>query len=238
MADSSPSRPRSKLLSFANRVRSSLDHTRPQSQVHGNSLLAESPPSVSGHGVSRALRSPSLNNYDELSTGTHGQPELVSYNDETLLPPIAPYADTTRRRADSNNSSRQSSFTSLKDLAKSNSSPKERPASLSVNYVPAKFTARHEPGNRERWARKAAESAKYGGGRDAFARDAQRMGDMGTVDDDEGVVFQLGKGGLQRKNKPKLRWNRFKWVLFAANSLVSGRSVPRNRDQLCSVCVS
>lgn len=43
---------------------------------------------------------------------------------------------------------------------------------------------------------------------------------MGTVDDDEGVVFQVGKGGLKRKNRPKLRWNRFKWVLFAANTVV------------------
>jgi hypothetical protein len=46
------------------------------------------------------------------------------------------------------------------------------------------------------------------------------MGTMGTVDDDEGVVFQLGKGGLKKK-KPKLRWNRFKWILFGANGVVS-----------------
>ena len=85
--------------------------------------------------------------------------------------------------------------------------------SLSVNYIPAKFTKLHAPGD---WAHRRA---KQGGGRDAFARNASRMGMMGTVDDDEGVVFQLGKGGLKRKT-PKLRWNRFKFVLFFANSLV------------------
>ena len=61
---------------------------------------------------------------------------------------------------------------------------------------------------------------KQGGGRDAFSKDAQRMGMMGTVDDDEGIAFQIGKNGL-RKKTPKLRWNRFKWILFVANSVVS-----------------
>jgi hypothetical protein len=46
------------------------------------------------------------------------------------------------------------------------------------------------------------------------------MGMVGTVDDDEGTVFALGKGGLKQKKQPKLRWNRFKWVLMLANVLV------------------
>lgn len=46
------------------------------------------------------------------------------------------------------------------------------------------------------------------------------MGQVGTVDDDEGVIFQVSGSGLKKK-KPKLRWNRFKWVLFLANSVVS-----------------
>jgi hypothetical protein len=46
------------------------------------------------------------------------------------------------------------------------------------------------------------------------------MGMVGTVDDDEGTVFALGKGGVKQKKQPKLRWNRFKWVLMLANILV------------------
>jgi hypothetical protein len=49
------------------------------------------------------------------------------------------------------------------------------------------------------------------------------MGQVGTVDDDEGTVFALGKGGLKQKKNPKLRWNRFKWVLMLANTLVSAK---------------
>jgi hypothetical protein len=92
---------------------------------------------------------------------------------------------------------------------------KDRPSSLSVNYVPAKFTKLHQPGN---W--QGRNQKKQGGGRDAFASDAGRMGQVGTVDDDEGTVFALGKGGLKQKKKPKLRWNRFKWALMLANILV------------------
>ncbi|ORX33903.1 hypothetical protein BD324DRAFT_584272 [Kockovaella imperatae] len=102
--------------------------------------------------------------------------------------------------------SRRSSFDSRKG------SPLPRPASLSVNYVPTKFTKLHAPGE---WGNKRV--GKQGGGRDAFSKDASRMGMLGTVDDDEGVVFQFGRHGLQQKKKPKLRWNRFKWILFCAN---------------------
>lgn len=251
MAESS-SQPRSKLSALASRVRSSIDQQRhSRSHSHGvnninndGSLLGEPSTSErdfpSGHSAphgafgTEILRSPSLNNTDD----THGRPEMVSYNDDELLPPNVPYADSPRRRNDSATSSRRSSFSSLKEMVRGGSSGggaggsapasiKERPASLSVNYVPAKFTARRDGGLRARNPRKgggasgAPAGAKVGGGRDAFAKNAQRMGDMGTVDDDEGVVFQLGKGGLQRKNKPKLRWNRFKFVLFAANCCVS-----------------
>lgn len=130
-------------------------------------------------------------------------PQEVSYPDD-LAPPIMPYAPAPSH-------SRRSSFASSKTP---DSPSKQRPPSLSINYVPAKFTKRHEPGQ---WAHRRA---KQGGGRDAFAKDAHRMGEVGTVDDDEGVVFQLGKGGLKAKKKPKLRWNRFKWVLFCANTVV------------------
>ena len=136
----------------------------------------------------------------------------VSYNDRdpVLTPPIVPYG-----RSDSPLGSRRSSQTSLN---------KDRPSSLSVNYVPAKFTKLHQPGGN--WARN---QKKQGGGRDAFATDASRMGQVGTVDDDEGTVFALGKGGLKQKKNPKLRWNRFKWVLMLANTLVSAKGEAKHQ---------
>lgn len=99
-----------------------------------------------------------------------------------------------------------------------------RPASLSINYVPTKFTKLHEPGAR------LHRPAKRGGGRGAFSDDANRMGRAGEDDDDapQDMTFQLGPGGLKstgKKVKQKLRWNRFKWALFLANSVVSGFQV-------------
>ncbi|KAL7420029.1 hypothetical protein Q5752_004994 [Cryptotrichosporon argae] len=142
---------------------------------------------------------------DHGTSASHAQPVEVRYDDE-LLPPTVPFGGP----GGSNSSSRRSSFSSLTDLKNAAGA---RPASLSVNYVPAKFTKLHTPGD-------YAHRRKQGGGRDAFAANAQRMGQPGTVDDDEGLVFQLGKGGLKAKHKPKLRWNRFKWILFVANTLL------------------
>ncbi|WVR04646.1 hypothetical protein IAU60_001657 [Kwoniella sp. DSM 27419] len=182
-------------------------HTTGLLDGHGN---GNGPSSPSGY------YRPSSPTYSEaMSSNVHGyQPEQVNYrNDSDLVPPVAPFVPH-----EGSLSSRRSSSSFLdKDsgLLKDN----QRPSSLSLNYVPAKFTKLHSQGDY------AHRRAKQGGGRDAFAADAQRMGMMGTVDDDEGVVFQIGKGGLKKK-KPKLRWNRFKWCLFVANTLVSG-STPR-----------
>ena len=141
----------------------------------------------------------------------------VQYNDPSsgvgrddtsaaLAPPSAPYIGRPGSGSSSPLGSRHSSTTSLN---------KDRPSSLSLNYVPAKFTKLHEPGQ---WQRRNLQ--KQGGGRDAFASDASRMGQVGTVDDDEGITFALGKGGLKQKKRPKLRWNRFKWAILFANILV------------------
>lgn len=63
---------------------------------------------------------------------------------------------------------------------------------------------------------------KVGGGREAFADGASRMGQMGMVDDDEGVEYKMARGGVRKKGGKRkgLRWNRFKAVLFAANTVV------------------
>jgi hypothetical protein len=168
-------------------------------------------PLASPHQRAQSPSSGSLTGYGHYpdSNDTHGGPEMtVSYNDRepVLAPPIVPYG-----RNDSPLGSRRSSQTSL---------TKDRPSSLSVNYVPAKFTKLHQPGN---W--QGRNQKKQGGGRDAFATNASRMGQVGTVDDDEGTVFALGKGGLKQKKKPKLRWNRFKWALMLANILVRRRRI-------------
>lgn len=154
--------------------------------------------------------------YDQMSSNAHGAPQEVSYGDPLLIPPNLPFSEVTGGvyGSQDGHSSRQSSYHDLTDL-QSNSKSGRAP-SLSINYVPTKFTKLHTQGE---WAHRRA---KQGGGRDAFAANAQRMGDLGTVDDDEGLVFQLGKGGLKAKHqKKKLRWNRFKWALFIANSVVS-----------------
>lgn len=184
---------RSKLLSLAT---NRFHHDTPRRHPNSQPLAVRSP--------SESAYRPSFESYsDPFQSSSHGH-EPMSHNDD-LAPPSRPFSHADG--GGSGLSSRRSSVSSSKDM-------KDRPASLSINYVPTKFTKLHAPGDHYH-AR-----AKTGGGRDAFASNAQRMGMMGTVDDDEGVVFQLGKGGLKKK-KPKLRWNRFKWVLFLCNTFVS-----------------
>jgi hypothetical protein len=55
---------------------------------------------------------------------------------------------------------------------------------------------------------------KRGGGREAFRPGEARMPGPGDEDYD-GVMPRHGS-----KTRPRLRWNRFKWVLFLSNSLV------------------
>ncbi|KAM5538363.1 hypothetical protein V8D89_007965 [Ganoderma adspersum] len=84
--------------------------------------------------------------------------------------------------------------------------------SLSVNYLPSKFSANILAGGMKRRKGKGGSPIpipKTGGGREAFRANESRM--PGDGDDDyDGVSF-----GQSRKGR--LRWNRFKWVLFIAN---------------------
>jgi hypothetical protein len=158
--------------------------------------------------------------------------------------------------------------------------------SLSVNYLPAKYTALHEPGQyahrrgsffsrtsmadevsvddkdpkfppqrsespaRARFSKflpssmgLAHKTIPRGGGRDAFAPDAGRMG--GEAEEGDEVLAHAGDGGVadglrqrrgkgqarfavrpveergeRRKPSARLVWNRFKWCIFFANLLV------------------
>lgn len=175
-----------------------LNHRHRQDSVSFDPLRQPSSPRA---------QSPSGSYYNDYNSSdmSHGAPPMnVDYRDDALGSPLAP--PNRPYSSGSPLGSRHSSSVSLN---------KDRPSSLSVNYVPAKFTKLHEPG---KWQHRSQQ--KQGGGRDAFASDASRMGQVGTVDDDEGTVFQFGKGGLKQKKKPKLRWNRFKWALLIANILV------------------
>lgn len=145
----------------------------------------------------------------------------VQYGDDLLVPPNLPFSEVTGGQySNDGGSSRGMSYTDLAELRAKNKDSRPASLSLSINYVPTKFTKLHSQGE---WAHRRG---KLGGGRDAFAAGASRMGEPGVVDDDEGLVFQVGKGGLKAKHKPKLRWNRFKWCLFAANCVVRAVQKP------------
>jgi hypothetical protein len=104
--------------------------------------------------------------------------------------------------------------------------------SLSVNYLPSKFSnpALLSASVRKRRSAKGPTPRipKLGGGVDAFKTGEARMPDQNDEDYD-GVSSGWFGGGSK---KPKLRWNRFKWVLFFANILVSGGSTPSIQHQL------
>lgn len=119
---------------------------------------------------------------------------------EPLNPPSAPFAHS------SGNSLRSMSPVPAPSEASG-------PVSLSVNYLPSKFS---QPGFRKRGKPHSEQPLiPRGGGREAFRSDADRMPTEGDEDYDgmQGPIF--GKQG-----KRKLKWNRFKWQLFCANVLV------------------
>ncbi|KAF8760946.1 Tetraspanin family [Rhizoctonia solani] len=98
--------------------------------------------------------------------------------------------------------------------------PKELPRLGLVVYqlCPAKFSRPHSPGIHNRKGAKGAEP-KRGGGLDAFGQGHNRMADRDD-EDYEGVQFGSGPGWSSNK-KPRLRWNRFKWILFILNILLT-----------------
>lgn len=64
---------------------------------------------------------------------------------------------------------------------------------------------------------------KRGGGREAFRSGEARMPGEGDedydgMDDMDGGWFGGKEGG---RTRPRMRWNRFKWILFLSNIIVS-----------------
>lgn len=92
--------------------------------------------------------------------------------------------------------------------------------SLTVNYVPSKFSATLlspiGSAARKRTSGKSdvdPDVPKRGGGLDAFKSGEARMG--GANDEDYGFGPGVGPG------RKRLRWNKFKWILFFANIVLS-----------------
>jgi len=96
--------------------------------------------------------------------------------------------------------------------------------SLSVNYLPTKFSDAVLYNGLKNRGKAFPLGPKRGGGREAFRSGEARMPGDGDEDYDgiQGSFFTK-EGG---RTKPRLRWNGFKWTLFLSNFLVSILSLP------------
>ena len=127
---------------------------------------------------------------------------------QPLEPPTVPFA------------SRAGSSQSLNKTTASDSRP-GTPTSLSVNYLPSKFAPVQGSVRRRAGKGGPADVPKRGGGREAFHAGEARMPDAGDEDYDGVQGAWFGKEGGQTKQR--LKWTRFKWILFVANLLVRPR---------------
>ncbi|RPD54484.1 tetraspanin Tsp2 [Lentinus tigrinus ALCF2SS1-7] len=164
---------------------------RSPSHSRSSSINSHSP-SVQSHAASTRYMLAGMNN-----------------NSSGLDPPNLPY----------------SSSNSFRSMSPKNDTPlmdsKGIPTSLSVNYLPSKFSSHVLTGGMKRRKGKGAGDIpipKRGGGREAFRANESRM--PGDGDDDyDGVTF--GQGA----RKGRLRWTGFKWVLFISNLVFSIYSI-------------
>ena len=103
--------------------------------------------------------------------------------------------------------------------------------SLSVNYLPAKFSDAVLYNGLKNRGKSFPLGPKRGGGREAFRSGEARMPGDGDEDYDgiQGSFFTK-EGG---RTKPRLRWNGFKWSLFFSNVLVSILSLSFESAVLC-----
>lgn len=93
--------------------------------------------------------------------------------------------------------------------------------SLSVNYLPSKFSHGLLPSiSRRRKVKAKPRVPKHGGGREAFKSNEARMPDQDD-DDYDGVVSGLFEGKKGGHTRPRMRWTKFKWTLLIANVFVS-----------------
>ncbi|KAF8890126.1 hypothetical protein BD779DRAFT_1671481 [Infundibulicybe gibba] len=100
--------------------------------------------------------------------------------------------------------------------------------SLSVNYLPSKFSNPLPPSGVPRRRRGKSGKGidprigpKRGGGTQAFKTGQSRI----PGQDDEEDELSGWLSGDSKRGKRKLRWNGFKWVLFMSNTLLAGYSI-------------
>ena len=122
-----------------------------------------------------------------------------------LDPPSAPF---------SGNAGYRGSASSISDV------------SLSVNYIPTKFSTSMLNGGARKRKGKTGDvldpvMPKRGGGVEAFRSGEARMPMDGDEDFDGVTGGWLGGGPKPRK----MRWTKFKWILFIANVLVRALSL-------------
>ncbi|CAL1693816.1 unnamed protein product [Somion occarium] len=160
------------------------------------------------HSRTSSVYSPSI---QSAAASTRHMLADMNNQNSPLSPPNAPFA--------SSNSYRSLSPKNDSPLMMSNSD-KHLSASLSINYLPSKFSD-----NIVTKRRKGAKGwdgviPKQGGGREAFKSNEARM--PGEGDDDYDGVSSGWFGGREGgRTRPRLRWNRFKWTLVAANIVLS-----------------
>ncbi|KAI0064053.1 hypothetical protein BV25DRAFT_1933706 [Artomyces pyxidatus] len=146
---------------------------------------------------------------------------LASMNTTNLEPPNAPFASSASVRS----GSPRTESPLLGDT----------PLSLSVNYLPSKFSDAVLYNGLKRRNGKGSPLGvpKRGGGREAFKSGEARMPGEGDEDYDgvQSSWFSKGAGG---RTPPRLRWNRFKWILFVSNLLFSGYSLAGLIFLLCT----
>lgn len=178
------------------------------------------------------------------SSQAHSTQPMLRDMDRQLEPPNPPF---TSKRA-SSSSSLQGYFNSpFSSPSRSrNASPPpgighgqasgDSSVSLTVNYLPNKFSNptlasagarrrnRMAVGKGQRDSSPGDFMPKMGGGVDAFRSGEPRIGGPGDEDDEMEVEDGSGsrwfKKGTGTKGPKKLRWNRFKWVLFCTNLMV------------------
>ncbi|KAF8231524.1 hypothetical protein L208DRAFT_1398721 [Tricholoma matsutake] len=165
---------------------------------------------------------PSLRRSAESSHSNTGSthPMLPSIN-APLDPPSAPFANSAGTQPTSSRSASSFNPRSASPFKKGNGDTETSSVSLSVNYLPTKFSnTLLTAGPRKRKAGKIDEPTmpKIGGGVEAFRSGEARM--PGQSDEDyDGVSGGLFRGGEAAPRK--LRWNAFKWILFTANCFLS-----------------
>ena len=169
------------------------------------------PPAAHGRADDSHSRSSSVNSHSpsiqSAANSTRYMLAGMNSNSSGLDPPSLPYG------------SRAGSYRSMSpknDTPLMSAGADGKATSLSVNYLPSKFSANILSGGIKRRKGKGGDIPlpKTGGGREAFRANESRM--PGDGDDDyDGVSFG------QNARKGRLRWNRFKWVLFISNLVVS-----------------